>query len=155
MQPLRREKEESPAGRLLRLTAERAIRYVDDVGARAVAPAAADLAGLAGFYQPFPFVPCAAAEVIRQLDELGSPATVATTGGRYFGFVNGGMVRAAVAQTGWRRRGIKMPRCESCRQLRQSWKRWLYDGFVRLSNYLWIGREAWSPARRWRISPRL
>jgi len=97
MQPLRREKEESPASRLLRLTAERAIRYVDDVGARAVAPAAADLAGLAGFYQPFPFVPCAAAEVIRQLDELGSPATVATTGGRYFGFVNGGMVPAAVA----------------------------------------------------------
>src|SRR2546427_11283304 len=99
MQPLRREKEESPASRLLRLTAERAIRYVDDVGARAVAPAAADLAGLTGFYQPFPFVPCAAAEAVRQLVGLGAPVTVATTGGRYFGFVNGGMVAAAVAAT--------------------------------------------------------
>jgi glutamate/tyrosine decarboxylase-like PLP-dependent enzyme len=96
-QPIRREKEESDARRLLRFTAERAIRYVDDAGARAVAPTAADLAALAEFHQPFPSAPCAAAEVIRQLDELGSPATVATTGGRYFGFVNGGMVPAAVA----------------------------------------------------------
>ena len=31
------------------------------------------------------------------LDELGSPATVTTTGGRYFGFVNGGMLPAALA----------------------------------------------------------
>ncbi len=97
MQPIRRKKEESHAHRLLRLTAERAIRYVDDVGTRAVGPGAADLAALARFHEPFPSVPCAAAEVIRQLDELGSPATVATTGGRYFGFVNGGMVPAAVA----------------------------------------------------------
>jgi glutamate/tyrosine decarboxylase-like PLP-dependent enzyme len=97
MQPIPRDKEESHARTLLRLTAERAIRYVDEVGARAVAPAAADLAALAGYHQPFPSAPCSAAEVIRQLDELGSPATVATTGGRYFGFVNGGMVPAAVA----------------------------------------------------------
>jgi glutamate/tyrosine decarboxylase-like PLP-dependent enzyme len=31
------------------------------------------------------------------LDEIGSPSTVATTGGRYFGFVNGGMLPAALA----------------------------------------------------------
>ena len=30
------------------------------------------------------------------LDEFGSPATVATTGGRYFGFVTGGALPAAV-----------------------------------------------------------
>ncbi len=31
------------------------------------------------------------------LDEIGSPATVASTGGRYFGFVIGGTIRAALA----------------------------------------------------------
>src|SRR5258707_517781 len=34
---------------------------------------------------------------IERLDEIGYAATVATTGGRYFGFVNGGMVPAAMA----------------------------------------------------------
>ena len=31
------------------------------------------------------------------LDRVGSPATVVTTGGRYFGFVNGGALPASVA----------------------------------------------------------
>src|SRR5437868_1604071 len=45
----------------------------------------------------FPADPCNPADVLRQLDALGSPATVTITGGRYFGFVNGGMVPAALA----------------------------------------------------------
>jgi glutamate/tyrosine decarboxylase-like PLP-dependent enzyme len=97
MQPKEREKEESDSGRLLRLAAEHAIRYVDNVAARVVSPATTDQAALAGFHQPFPSGPSTPEDVIRQLDELGSPATVATTGGRYFGFVNGGMVPAAMA----------------------------------------------------------
>jgi glutamate/tyrosine decarboxylase-like PLP-dependent enzyme len=36
-------------------------------------------------------------QVIEKLDELGSPATVATTGGRYFGFVIGGTLPASLA----------------------------------------------------------
>ena len=35
--------------------------------------------------------------VLRMLDEIGSPATMATTGGRYFGFVNGGTIPASLA----------------------------------------------------------
>jgi glutamate/tyrosine decarboxylase-like PLP-dependent enzyme len=35
--------------------------------------------------------------VLRQLDECGSPGTVANAGGRFFGFVNGGSVPAALA----------------------------------------------------------
>lgn len=97
MQPKSAEKTESPASKLLKLTAERAIRYVDGVGSRTVSTPTEDLASLAGFHEPFPSLPSAPAEVIRQLDELGSPATVTTTGGRYFGLVNGGMVPAALA----------------------------------------------------------
>jgi glutamate/tyrosine decarboxylase-like PLP-dependent enzyme len=35
--------------------------------------------------------------VLSELDEIGSPASVATTGGRYFGFVVGGCLPAAMA----------------------------------------------------------
>jgi len=37
------------------------------------------------------------AKVLALLDDVGSPATVATTGGRYFGFVIGGTLPAALA----------------------------------------------------------
>ncbi len=38
-----------------------------------------------------------AAEVLALLDDIGSPATVKTTGGRYFGFVVGGSLPAAMS----------------------------------------------------------
>jgi glutamate/tyrosine decarboxylase-like PLP-dependent enzyme len=82
---------------LLVIAAERAKRYVECAGDRRVGPVEADLQALAGFHEPFPDTPCDPREVLAKLDEIGSPATVATTGGRYFGFVNGGMVPAALA----------------------------------------------------------
>ncbi len=39
------------------------------------------------------------AAVLALLDDIGSPATVANAGGRYFGFVNGGALPAARAAT--------------------------------------------------------
>ena len=82
---------------LLNLAAERAIRYVANAGARRVGPAPSDLAALAGFHEPFPDGPASSADVLHRLDAIGSPATAAMTGGRYFGFVNGGIVPAALA----------------------------------------------------------
>lgn len=82
---------------LLTMAAERARSYVEGIGERRVGPAEADVDALAGFHEPFPERPCDPRDVLAKLDELGSPATVATTGGRYFGFVNGGMVPAALA----------------------------------------------------------
>ena len=87
----------SQIGELLNLAAEKAISYVENVRERAVSPAPTVLAALAGFQEPFPAEPCNPAQVLKQLDAMGSPATTATTGGRYFGFVNGGMVPAALA----------------------------------------------------------
>lgn len=83
--------------RLLKAAAERAIRYLQSVAERKVAPAEKELSVLTGFHEPFPPQPSDPEDVFAKLDELGSPATVATTGGRYFGFVNGGMVPAALA----------------------------------------------------------
>ena len=75
---------------LLRSTAERAIRYVNELPERRVAPDAAALAGLKRFDEPLPDGPEDPERVIALLDEAGSPATVATAGPRFFGFVIGG-----------------------------------------------------------------
>lgn len=95
MQP--RKTLKSPPSELLNLAAEKAIRYIDNVGHRRVGPSSSDLAALAGFQESFPAGPCNPADVLNQLEATGSPSTVAMTGGCYFGFVNGGMVPAALA----------------------------------------------------------
>ena len=95
MQP--KETRDSQPAELLNLAAKRAIRYVENVRARRVGPTSSELAALAGLHEPFPAEPSSPADVLNQLDAIGSPATVAMTGGRYFGFVNGGMVPAALA----------------------------------------------------------
>jgi glutamate/tyrosine decarboxylase-like PLP-dependent enzyme len=82
---------------VLNIAAERARRYVREIGGRRVAPAPGDIAALAGFHEGFPATPSDPQDVVRMLDELGSPATVATTGRRYFGFVIGGVLPAVMA----------------------------------------------------------
>jgi len=88
---------QSKSDDVLCLAADKARRYVQDVAGRRVGPSEAALAALAELHEPFPLSPCDPTAVIKWLDEIGSAATVATTGGRYFGFVNGGMVPAALA----------------------------------------------------------
>lgn len=55
------------------------------------------MAALGRFHELFPETPTDAHDVIALLDEIGSPATVASTGGRYFGFVIGGSLTAVTA----------------------------------------------------------
>ena len=82
---------------LLRDAAGRGIRYLEGLDARGVAPAPAAVAGLARFDEPLPEGPSDPAAVLRLLDEVGSPATVAIAGGRFFGFVIGGALPVTVA----------------------------------------------------------
>src|SRR5262245_41531385 len=85
---------------LLEEAAWRAGRYAEDVRWRAVSPARAGLAGLERFAEPLPEHPSDPHETLALLDEAGSPATVASTGPRYFGFVTGGTLPIALA-SGW------------------------------------------------------
>jgi len=82
---------------VLRGAAERAYEYVRTVENRHVAPKAEALAALKHFREPFPENPSDPADVVSMLDNFGAPATVATTGGRYFGFVIGGTLPASQA----------------------------------------------------------
>src|SRR5262245_844142 len=75
----------------------RALAYVDGIPGRRVFPAPEAVAALAAFDSPLPQAGRESAEVLRQLDELGSPATTASNGGRYFGFVIGATLPAAAA----------------------------------------------------------
>jgi glutamate/tyrosine decarboxylase-like PLP-dependent enzyme len=82
---------------LLTDAAARAIRYLDAIGERAVAPLPAAVEAIRGFDEPLPAGPQAPANTLRLLDELGSPATMAMAGPRFFGLVIGGSLPVTLA----------------------------------------------------------
>jgi glutamate/tyrosine decarboxylase-like PLP-dependent enzyme len=82
---------------LLQATAARAARYLDGLRDRAVAPTAQAVGGLGRLAEALPEGPTDAEAVLALLDEVGSPATMASAGGRFFGFVVGGTLPATIA----------------------------------------------------------
>jgi glutamate/tyrosine decarboxylase-like PLP-dependent enzyme len=83
--------------RLLEDVARRAGRYLEELGTRRVFPDETAIAALDEFDVAMPEGPQASEEAIDLLDRVGSPATVASAGGRYFGFVTGSALPATVA----------------------------------------------------------
>ncbi|TDV26810.1 glutamate/tyrosine decarboxylase-like PLP-dependent enzyme [Paraburkholderia caballeronis] len=75
----------------------RAHAYLTSIGKRRVFPDAATLSGLSAFDEPFPEQGKPPSDVLRLLDESGSPATAASNDPRYFGFVIGAALPAAAA----------------------------------------------------------
>jgi glutamate/tyrosine decarboxylase-like PLP-dependent enzyme len=82
---------------LLRVTVERAWRYLESLNQRNVAPTPEAIQNLSRLDKPLPEMPTVDEAVIALLDEIGSPATIASAGSRYFGFVIGGALPAALA----------------------------------------------------------
>lgn len=82
---------------LLTGTATRAIRYLESLAERPVAPLPSAVAGLEEFRVPLPDDPMPPDVVLEQLDRLGSPATMAMAGPRFFGFVIGSALPVTVA----------------------------------------------------------
>jgi glutamate/tyrosine decarboxylase-like PLP-dependent enzyme len=85
---------------LLKNVAQRAARYRRDLETRRVSPGPDAIATLRRLDEPLPQRPTDPEEVIALLDQVGSPATMASAGGRFFGFVVGGSLPATVA-AGW------------------------------------------------------
>jgi glutamate/tyrosine decarboxylase-like PLP-dependent enzyme len=82
---------------LLKDAADRGIRYLQESEERRVAPTPGALERLEELDLDFPAKGREPKDVLAMLDELGSPATVAMAGPRYFGFVIGGSLPAALA----------------------------------------------------------
>ncbi len=71
--------------------------YLDQVRDRHIFPTESALSNLSHFDEDLPSSSISAREVIDQLHKYGSPATLPISGGRYYGFVNGGAVPAGLA----------------------------------------------------------
>src|SRR5258707_10205499 len=69
----------------LSFAAERGQRYAGEISERRVAPTEPQIRELSKFHEAFPENSSDPRGVVAMLDEFGSPATVATAGGRYFG----------------------------------------------------------------------
>ena len=82
---------------LLRDVAARAGRYLEQLPERPVAAAPEAVAALERLGGALPESGSDAAEILKLLDEVGTPATVASAGPRYFGFVTGGALPASLA----------------------------------------------------------
>jgi glutamate/tyrosine decarboxylase-like PLP-dependent enzyme len=90
-----------PYSALLQDAAARALGYLTTRPQDRVSPTVESLQALdEQLRQPLPDKPLSSGQVIEFLDRWGSPATMNTVGGRYFGLVVGGAVPASVA-AGW------------------------------------------------------
>jgi glutamate/tyrosine decarboxylase-like PLP-dependent enzyme len=70
--------------------------YLGGLDERAVAPSPELVSRLQSLSGPLPDTGLTAGEVVEILDRVAGPATVASAGGRYFGFVIGGSLPAAL-----------------------------------------------------------
>src|SRR5213596_19589 len=71
--------------------------YIDGLEQRPVFPAELSLQAMDALDEPLPEEPSDPLMVLARLHEIGSPSAVAQTSGRYFGFVDGGMIPVALA----------------------------------------------------------
>src|SRR5512141_3068270 len=118
---------------LLQTAAECSIEYLEGLATRAVAPAPEAIANLAALDEPLPAQPSDAQEVLRRLDELGSPATMAMAGPRFFGFVIGGALPVTLAANwlagAWDQNSGLFTPTPATAQLEQVALNWLLDLF--------------------------
>lgn len=82
---------------LLLSAADRALRYLEELDKRPVFPIAEAIGAMTELAGSLPDGPTDPVDVLERLDRAGSPATVASAGRRYFGFVVGGTMPAALA----------------------------------------------------------
>ncbi|MCH8950337.1 MAG: aspartate aminotransferase family protein, partial [Chloroflexi bacterium] len=116
---------------LLRDAAERGIRYLDGLDTRSVAVAQSAVDRLVELDVELPEEPTDPAAVLALLDEIGSPATVGTAGRRFFGFVIGGSLPAALAAnwlgSAWDQNAALVAASPVSAALEETALRWLLD----------------------------
>ena len=123
-----------PTAQLLQDALARSTAYLASLPTRPVAPPPEALAALAAFDEPFPEAPSDPAATLELLDRIGSPATVASAGGRYFGFVNGAVLPAShaahILATAWDQNAALSVMSPVASRLRTVVSRWLADALT-------------------------
>jgi len=166
-------RKESGMEPLLRDAADRAAKYLEVLEERRVSPTPSALEGLGRFSRPLLDQPLPAGEVLEELDTIGSPATVASAGGRYFGFVTGGSLPAALAANilaaAWDQNAVLEIASPVAAALEKVCRNWIVDlfglppvaevGFVTsatMANFagLAAGRHALLQAQGWDVEAR-
>jgi glutamate/tyrosine decarboxylase-like PLP-dependent enzyme len=119
--------------KLMRDAAERAINYRRSLDGRRVAPAPEAIAAVAGFDEALAPEGRSDAETLAMLDEIGSPASVAMAGPRFFGFVIGGSLPVTVAAnwlaTAWDQNSVMSEVTPAVATLENVSRRWLCELF--------------------------
>lgn len=82
---------------LIRTALEYAFDYLDNLDEKDVFPQEESVLKLSAFDEQLPLKSCPPEDVLTLLHESGSPNSVAQSGGRYFGFVNGSSIPVAMA----------------------------------------------------------
>src|SRR6266513_1876875 len=72
-------------------------QYIDSLEERPVFPGEKSLQAMHALVELLPENPSDPSLILDQLQEIGAPAVVTQTGGRYFGFVNGGILPVGLA----------------------------------------------------------
>jgi PhzF family phenazine biosynthesis protein len=113
---------------------QRSADYLKRIRGRQVGVGADALKGLSGLGGDLSTQGTDPVEVLALLDELGSPATVATTSGRFFGFVVGGALPAAVGAswlaTAWDQNACLWSLSPVAARLEEIVLNWLLDLFA-------------------------
>ena len=116
---------------LLADAGRRSARYLAGLDARPVQAVPTALAGLARLESPLNDEPLDPAVVLAELDELVSPATMAMAGPRFFGFVIGGTLPAALAANwlaaAWDQNAALGPVTPGVNRIEAVALRWLLD----------------------------
>lgn len=116
---------------LLHSAYERSVAYLKSLVERSVFPPDAVLEQLLHFDESLPDAPLPADETLAFLDTFGSPATVASAGTRYFGFVTGGSLPIAHAVnwlvTTWDQNGALVATSPITAKLESVVLNWLRD----------------------------
>ncbi len=118
---------------LLQTALDCSVEYLEGLEKRAVAPAPEAVANLAALDGRLPEQPSDPREVLRMLNDIGSPATMAMAGPRFFGFVIGGSLPVTLAANwlagAWDQNAYSFTTSPISAQLEKTALGWMVDLF--------------------------